>query len=261
MNFSDIMLGVQPRADGFRGQITEDWMQGRSAFGGIQVALALRAMRLLRPEAPPLRTLQTTFMAPVPAGRVDLTAAVLRAGKNTLHMRAELVDGDAVLCTVVGVFGAARESQVRIQPTRPQVADPGVAEAPYVPGVMPSFLQHYSTRWLRGGVPFSGAASPQAVIELGCREVGEMSTESVVALADVIPPAALSLLRKPAFGSSMTWALDLLRERYDDLPRRGWRMDVELPSACDGYTSQSAMMWGPGGEPAALSRQCMTIFG
>ena len=50
-------------------EIPSDWLQGRSMFGGMQAALALKAMRTLVPEEFPLRTLQTTFMAPIPAGR------------------------------------------------------------------------------------------------------------------------------------------------------------------------------------------------
>src|SRR5262249_60793476 len=59
----------------------EDWMQGRSVFGGLQAAVALAAMRTLVPDAP-LRTLQMAFVAPVGARDLRARAATLRAGKS-----------------------------------------------------------------------------------------------------------------------------------------------------------------------------------
>ena len=55
--------------------------------------------------------------------------------------------------------------------------------------------------------------------------------------------------------------LELLRDPYDDLGMNDWRVDAELIAARDGYTNQSVMLWGPGGEPVALSRQSMVVFG
>ena len=45
------------------------------------------------------------------------------------------------------------------------------------------------------------------------------------------------------------------------VPVQKWRLDAELTAAADGYISQSTMVWGPGGEPVALSRQSMVVFG
>jgi hypothetical protein len=49
--------------------------------------------------------------------------------------------------------------------------------------------------------------------------------------------------------------------RLEHLALEGWRLDVDLLAADGGYTSQSVMVWGPGGEPVAVSRQCMVVFG
>jgi hypothetical protein len=35
---------------------------------------------------------------------------------------------------------------------------------------------------------------------------------------------------------------------YDDLGLDDWRVDAQLIAASDGYTNQSVMLWGPGGE-------------
>ena len=86
-----------------------------------------------------------------------------------------------------------------------------------------------------------------------------------MAVADAPPPIALSMLKAQVPGSSLTWTLEMLSEGGDaglaELPLAGWRLDLELVAAAAGYTSQSEIVWGPGGEPVALSRQCMVVFG
>jgi hypothetical protein len=77
----------------------------------------------------------------------------------------------------------------------------------------------------------------------------------------MIAPVALAHLSVPAPGSSLTWMLELLRDRIDDLPLSGWRVDAELVAAGDGYSSESVMVWGPGGVPVAVSRQSIVVFG
>jgi hypothetical protein len=66
----------------------------------------------------------------------------------------------------------------------------------------------------------------------------------VLVFADFIPPIALSMFAVPTPGSSLTWMLELLRDRYDDLGLDDWRVDAELIAARDGYTNQSVMLWG-----------------
>ena len=61
--------------------VPEDWLQGRTLFGGLQAVIGLAAMRSIAPEAP-LRSLQVTFLAPVPGGIVQARARVLRSGKS-----------------------------------------------------------------------------------------------------------------------------------------------------------------------------------
>ncbi|MFX8766440.1 acyl-CoA thioesterase domain-containing protein, partial [Acinetobacter baumannii] len=66
MQFSELLESVTLGPGTCQARIPDDWTQGRSLFGGLQVVLALRAMRTLVPAGVPLRTLQTAFIAPVP---------------------------------------------------------------------------------------------------------------------------------------------------------------------------------------------------
>jgi len=258
--FSTLMRTARGDAGVVAVEVPADWMQGRSVFGGLQVAIALHAMRALVPETA-LRTVQATFVAPVAEGRVAANARVLRSGKNATHVEARIVDGAATLAIVIGVFGAARSSPVAVTPHQPRVEVGPTFEFRFVPGLMPSFVQHFDARWLRGMPPFTGDTACEHVLEVGMRDEGPTTEGHVVAIADFIPPLGLSHLVAPAPGSTLTWMLELLDDRTDRLPLAGWRVDAELVAARDGYTSQSVMVWGPGGEPVALSRQSMLVFG
>ncbi len=261
MQFSAILDTVVRAGDGWQAQVSEDWLQGRSAFGGLQAALAWRAMRELAPADWSLRTLQTTFVAPVPAGTLRIAAQVLRTGKNALQIEARLLDGDATLCLLVGVFGAARASAVALAPTQPAIEAQAPRSFPFIAGLTPNFTQHFEANWLHGGFPYSGSTDPQQVIELSLRDQATVEAGHVLAMTDFVPPVALSMFREPVAGSSLTWMVELLRDRYDDLALSRWRVDARMLAARDGYTEQDVMLWGPRGEPVALSRQCMVVFG
>ena len=261
MRFSEAMQSVTRYGDGWQATVSEDWLQGRSAFGGLQSALALRAMRELVPTGMPLRSLQTTFVAPVPTGVVHIRAQRLREGRSVIQLEASLHDGEQTLCRLVGVFGSARPSALEIQPVQSPVPSTTAQELRYVEGRMPAFTQHFGARWLRGDLPFSGGQQRETVLQLSLRDKGPADDTHVLAFADFIPPIALSMFAAPTPGSSLTWMIELLRDHYDNLGLEDWRVDAELIASRDGYTNQSVTLWGPRGEPVALSRQSMVVIG
>ena len=242
--------------------IGESWLQGRSAFGGLQAALGVRAMRSLLPEQLPLRTLQTTFIAPLPAGEVRIEASLLRAGKSTVHVEARLFDGEQVASLIVGVFGAARPSTIAITPP-PIVAaklPEQSAEMPFVPGLSPPFLQYLRMRWAEGVFPYLGSKRASTQVWVEFRDSAAIDEAAVIMLADSIPSPALSMLKRPKPGSSLTWTLEFLRAHVD-APAAPWLMDAAVTAAADGYGAQTATLYDDAGQAVALSRQTVVIFG
>jgi hypothetical protein len=261
MPLSQLLGRVEVTGDALALEVPPDWMQGRSVFGGLQAALALGAMRSLVPDLP-LRTLQATFIAPVPTGRVVAHARVLRRGKHAIHVEARLGEGDPDQAIVLGVFGAARPSAVSQAPVRAEASLGRGISLPFVPGLSPAFLQHFpGVRWLAGQPPLSGYPGTEHVVELAMDEAGPASEAHAIAIADVLPPLALTRLTAVVPGSTLAWMLELLVDRFDHLPLAGWRLDGLLEAARDGYTSQTVMVWGPDGAATAVSRQCMLVFG
>lgn len=258
--YSALMSRIQARAGEAHVEVPDDWLQGRTLFGGLQAAIGLAALRTLVPDAP-LRCLQVTFIGPVPGGSVQARARLLRSGKNTTHAEARIVDGETTLASMIAVFGVARDSAVNVAPVQPAVDAVRPIEMRYRPGAVPSFTQHFKARWLRGGPPFTGATERDNVIELGMRDPGPASEQHVLAMADFIPPIALSFLKEPVAAASLTWMLELLRDDVSGLALEGWRMDAHLVAADAGYTHQSLELWGPDGSLVALGRQTMVVFG
>lgn len=262
MKFSEVLRSFHKTAEGWSASVPADWMIGRTTFGGLQAALAVKAMREVLPDrSVPLRTLQCTFLAPIAEGAVHLRAEVLRTGKNAVHVQARFVDGAQTLAVLIGVFGTSRESVIRRLPAQAPVDSPKPLSFPYMPGISPAFTQHFKARWLRGSLPFTGGTLPLNIVEAGIDEDGSANESHVLAIADFVPPVAMTMMKKPVTGGTLTWMLEFFADRFDHLPLQNWRVDVDLVAAVDGYTSQSVMVWGPGGEPVALSRQSMVVFG
>jgi Thioesterase-like superfamily len=262
MLLSQVLDSLTRRDDVWSVSVPDDWLQGRSLFGGLQSALTLRAMRGLVPADLPLRVLQTTFVAPV-AGAVNIHARVLRAGKGTTHAEARMVEGDQTTTLVVGVFGRGRPSRAEVAPTVAglgDVHDPFVF--PFVPGLSAAFAQHFKMRVLSGPLPFTASSlPPRGVLEVTLDDRGATSEAHVVAIADAIPPLAFAMLTAPAPGSSVTWTLELLVDRFDTLPLAGWTVHAEVRAGHNGYTSQFSTIVAPGGQPVAMSHQSMVVFG
>ncbi len=205
-----VLLSHMEAADGASMlDVPDDWLQGRTLFGGLQAVVGLAAMRSLAPEAP-LRSLQVTFLAPVPGGPVRARARILRSGKSATHVEASIVEGDNTLALMVGVFGRPRTSAVTLRPRQAAVTPESPFQLPRIPGVTPNFTQHFKARWIAGGPPWSGIERPDIVVELAMRDRGNATESHVLAMADFIPPIALSYLKAPVPAASLTWMLELL---------------------------------------------------
>lgn len=254
--FSELLRSATRDGAALTLDVPPDWAQGRTIFGGLQAAFAVQAMRAQVPDAP-LRTLQVTFVAPV-TGTLRTEAVVLRKGSSATHVEARIMGKDGLAGIAIGVFGTPRASAVVVERAQPVVTRERAIELPYIPGLAPAFIQHFRGTWLRGAMLLSGGTETEHVIEVELKDDGPPTEALAIALADFIPPLALTMLRKPTPGGTLTWMLEFLVDRFE---RGVHRVDAELMAAKDGYTSQSIVLWGPDGRAIALGRQSMVVFG
>ena len=261
MTLTELKHALRAESGSITSRVDDDWLQGRSAFGGLQGAFAIWAMRTLVPETMPLRTFQMTFVAPVGGGDAVTRARVLRAGKNTMHVEARIENGNDILAHAIAVFGNSRESIVRRDLSPATAALNGVTKLPFMPGITPNFMQHFDVRLLDGALPFSGSHATRNTFEIGMKEKGTATEGHLIAIADFVPPVALSWMPTLTPGSSMTWMLEVLDPTFAAQPLQGWRVEAEMVAARDGYSSQSTIIYAPNGTATVLSRQSMVVFG
>jgi acyl-CoA thioesterase len=267
-DFSDVLAAITPTArDELEVVVPPDWLQGRSVFGGLQMALAVRGMRAAMPAQSrtlPLRCAQVTFVGPLLGdARIVLRPGLLRRGRSTLHARCDLLQDGAVACTAVAIFGVARPSQFVQEMPAP---DPGrrpedVVQAEMSAARGPAFIQHFQTRWAVGDLPFTGYPEPRSMIYARLRDRDCGAEDALLALADVIPTPVLSMLTQPTPASSLSWMIEVLRDPAQ-LDLHGWcLLDTEVRAGTSGYLSQTSVLYGPDRHAYAVSHQTVGVFG
>jgi len=251
--------------------VPDDWLQGRTSFGGLVSVFAVQAMRDAAGTSWPadvtLRALQTNFIAPVEAGALEVTVQVLREGRNIRQVQALVRQRDAPCALMVGVFGTDRATTLPpLHPVRPAPARSvdELPQHPFTAGRRPNFTAHLDMRWADGGPPFSGSPDWHASIHLRLldADAATLSPELMtVLMADVSPSPALSHFSEPVPASSVSWALELRRLPDAEVLDGWWRADNRAIAAEGGYVNQQSMLWSPGGTLAALAYQVVTVYG
>ena len=244
--------------------VTPDWQQGRTMFGGFISALAVVAMRDSLGLDIPLRALQTNFVGPIAAGQVRFVTRLLRQGKNVSQVHCEVWSGDDLAGLVVGVFGAARQTQLPLRtPERkplPKTVDECV-ELPFIPNITPAFIQHVQMRWASGSMPYTGQNFWHSGIHIRARDTGVSPEVLIVMLSDGPPTPSLNQFKTPVMGSSVSWSLELPPIPQEPLDEGWFQIDMETHAAADGYVSQSATLWTPSGQLASLGTQVVAVYG
>lgn len=243
--------------------IPDDWLQGRTTFGGLVATLAVQAMHDVTGRATPLRSLQTNFIGPVGAGPVEVAVRVLREGKNMRQVQAMLTQGGQLAALLVGVFGAARETVLPThRPRQPAVAvDAEASHAmPFIAGVTPNFTQHVQMRWAEGPIPFTGGEGWSTRIHLRLKDEALDPELLTVLLSDAPPTPALGQLKQRAPASSVSWSLELRAPAEPAAADAWWRIDMDTKAAAEGYVNQAATLWTPDGRLASLGYQVVAIY-
>ena len=242
---------------------SENWSQGRSAYGGLAAAFAVTAMRKQLAQAQTIRSLMVSFIAPVAAGEVTVEASLLRQGKNVSQCSANVISQGQIALQAMAAFGNSREA---FEPPRQAIKklpdrNSGIAFSDNSKQT-PHFLQYFDGCWIGGGIPFSGNYKP--FLNLWVRhkqDVSRFPVEKLLAIADIPPPVLLSHFDKPPVpASSLSWSLEFI-EAPELISSEWFYMEFEIDAAADGYTQQSGKIYDESGRLIALTRQCMVYFG
>jgi acyl-CoA thioesterase len=262
--FATLIGNIKNAGDRPRLHVPDDWMQGRTVYGGLVAALALQSMRAHVPLERKVRTLFVSFIGPLDAKPFCIQTRQLRSGKSVTTVESRVLQNDAICCTALGSFGADRDSRIRIPPiTRPEIQDTSRAfELPFIAGLTPTFTRHFDYRWAMGAFPFSGKGGQEIGGWINFREQTVCFTEEwLVALADAWPTPVLSQLTEPAAASTMAWSLGFVHlDRMTCSENDWWAYHCTVDSAERGYVHERSTIWDPEGHLAVYSHQTNTVF-
>jgi acyl-CoA thioesterase len=262
MYLSELLDNMKTEGTQCSVSVGEDWGQGRATFGGAVAAVGNEAMRRSVARDRALRSLQTTFVGPAKPGEWTISTRVLRVGRAVTIANSEIISDGEIAAHLVGVYGAARSSNVQVNLARAcdlrNVEE--VEEVRVAFEGAPRFLQQFAVRWIEGPALFRGVHTPGKAF-IRHRDPAPLTESHVVALTDCLPTPAMSMFTSPAPASSLTWTLEFVAHDFEFAPDAWWRVDHDIESACDGYVSQTGTLYAPDGRPAALTRQMVAIFG
>jgi acyl-CoA thioesterase len=251
-----VLASMARHGDAWRATIPDNWMQGRTSYGGLSAALALHAAQTSDTGLPPLRSAQIAFIGPL-AGEVTVRPTRLRRGRNAAFVQVD-VEGEAGLgLRATFVFmGAVASTIDHATDTAPDFARPTPGQQSYFGLPQVPFTQNFEYVDKREGLaPAEWLRWERLRDRSGLDPMVEL-----IAVADCLPPAALKLASGFAPLSSMTWLINLLVP--EPATTDGWWMvQARADHARGGCSSQTMRMWNADGVAVAEQMQSVAIFG
>jgi acyl-CoA thioesterase len=237
----------------------QNWIQGRTLYGGasalVAYAMAVRAF----PGLPPLRAGQVAFVAPV-GEEIELSAEIIRQGRNVTQVRSEIRSEGQVALSAFWLFAQGRDANA-IHPAAPPEQWPGPPEENEV--VTHSFAPTFVARnfELRHG-QIKGE-DRGATVRRWARLTEEHSLDPVsklVLMGDVMPPGAMRAMQRTGPISSINWSFNVLDPESQS--RGGWYLAENASQHADsGYSSERLRMWDADGKLVLDGLQCVALFG
>lgn len=260
-SFQDIVDDLIEVEGGFQASITEEWRQGRTAYGGLTTGLMMAVVSKIFPDLPQLRSIQVNFTGPV-SELCILQVSLMRRGRNVTTIRVDVMSEKDLSATAILSFGLSRASVLQkslpAPPTKP-IETYKLFTPPGAENFVPPFFLRFDSRLIEGARPVSGAK--EGYVRVWSRHKAKNSREgmaSFLTIGDVLPPAALPTLTEFGPISSMNWHMNILRppETHDGW----WHIETRQTAAQDGYSSQVMRFWNSEGELVAEGMQSVAIF-
>ena len=258
MSLPQVLAAARPIDGGFAATVPENWMQGRTTYGGFSAALALVAAQRLVDGLPPLRSATVNFVGPL-AGEVEVRAKLLRQGRNASWISAEVTGEGGVGLTATFVFmGAVEASSLHLHEVpMPANVVPLDQAVPLPERAGPSFAPNLDRRF---ALPQSAEKVPEICWWERIKDAeGLDPMVALILLADALPPGVMPLTG-PAPISSMTWLINLLTP----LPETdgGWFLLRAAGNYAEkGCSSQDMAIWNADGAAVAVGMQSIAVFG
>ena len=256
MNLASLLAQFEPGAQSQKIAIPLSWHQGRTAYGGLSSVLAYQAAKLSADDLPPLQSAQIAFVGPL-AGDVDISARLLRRGKNTAFIQSDITGADGIGLTCNFIFMNRRHSHL-------DYANIPAADLPPVPtgdtvrsGPPEFFTGHmqYPDKRLELGLATNRLASWHRLTDHeGLDHIAEL-----ICIGDALPPSAMGLMTQKGMVSSMNWQLNMLTDA-PSTENGWWYLSSETHHAANGASSQYMTVRNSQGQAVLTGMQSVAIF-
>ena len=256
MKLASLLAQFTPGASTHKISIPPSWHQGRTSYGGLSSVLAYQAAILAADDLPPLQSAQIAFVGPL-AGDVEISAHILRRGKNTAFIQVEIKGTDSVGLICNFIFMNRRESHL-------DYANIAAPEFPPIPSAdnarsgPPEFFtghMQYPDKRLELGQATNRLASWHRLTEHeGLDHIAEL-----ICIGDALPPSAMGLMTEKGMVSSMNWQINMLTDT-PNTENGWWYLSSETHHAANGASSQYMTVWNSHGEAVLTGMQSVAIF-
>jgi acyl-CoA thioesterase len=259
-SFKQLLAAMSQNNDSFSVTLPDDWLQGRTAYGGLSAALCYEAALRANEDLPPLRSAQFAFIGPA-VGELVITPTLLRRGKSAAFVGVDLMGEAGIAARALLCFGAERPSEQAYL----DIAAPGVPTVDdsrdfFNRKGVAGFTQHFQGRLAQGATPCTPDHEPDMMVWVRHDDDDlPQGLTPVIALGDALPPASMIKFSKAAPVSSMTWSMDILS---DDITSESgwWLLRAVSEQAEHGYSSQAMTLWDDKGRAVMAARQTVAIF-
>lgn len=262
LGFAEIKRSIALTPNGYIPAITDNWRQGRTCYGGLTAALMYETVQRQNEDLPPLRSALINFVGPV-TNLPTLSSTLERRGRNVVNISARTDIEQQTMARAGFLFGTIRQSEVHVDFPAPDAPNPDACEA-FTPeafkDMVPAFFHNFDTRLIAGARPLMGE---EGYIRTWSRHHDPDSRTgigSLICIADVLPPAAMPLMRRVAPVSSMSWISNILSDA-PETEDGWWQVESRLTAARGGYSTQVMRMWNTKGELIVEGMQSIAIFG
>ena len=259
--FSDLIGSMSAVGDStYSVEIPEGWAQGQSTYGGLTTALGLESVMRTDPDLPPLRSAMVNFVGAA-GGVLTVRPEMVRQGRSMTVAQADVLSEKGLATRSTFSFGVGRESAFEeTHLPAPNLPEPDVAQDYFAGPHRPSFTQFFDSKLAAGGLPRSGSNETNHYIWVRFAEGLEATVVSLLALADMPPPAMMPKFTEPKPISSLTWMVNMLQENPQPYKDGWWLLQSRAEHASHGYSSQDMIVWGADLRPVIAGRQLVAIY-
>jgi acyl-CoA thioesterase len=253
MDLPELLAAAAFDGEKLKANIGDEWLQGRTAYGGLSAALALHAVKLAVPDLPPLRSAQIAFVGPL-WGDVVITPQLLRRGKSSAFVGCDITNMDGFGLRALFLFMAQRDSAIDHEALAAPPYD-GPEAKPIDTAHLPPGFMHQFEGADPGHQPDAGYANWSRLLNRD----GLNPEVEFMAIADRLPPAAMRLATGWAPVSTTTWQINMVTDAPSTTDG-WWLMRAEALHAQHGSSSQNMTIWNRNGTPMATATQSVALF-